>query len=86
MPSYTPHATHYHNYSIAENAKIFRNTWRKVGLLAGLAQTLLTLLSIRPIRKRFYEFFFLGHVILVLYVYHNPRSERSTHSLPASSS
>ncbi|KAI0818570.1 hypothetical protein BC629DRAFT_1435461 [Irpex lacteus] len=50
---------------IAERAKLFRNTWRIVGLAAGIVQAVLTILSIKPIRKRFYEFFFLGHIILV---------------------
>ncbi|KAI0695921.1 hypothetical protein BC835DRAFT_921881 [Cytidiella melzeri] len=50
---------------VALNPNILSKTWRSVGLLAGIAQTLLTFLSFKPIRKRFYEFFFLGHVILV---------------------
>ncbi|KAI0763877.1 hypothetical protein BC629DRAFT_1596825 [Irpex lacteus] len=50
---------------VAEHAKLFSHPWRTVGLAAGIVQVVLTLLSLKPIRKRFYEFFFLGHVILV---------------------
>ncbi|KAF7789296.1 hypothetical protein EIP86_000240 [Pleurotus ostreatoroseus] len=39
--------------------------WRVYGLVAGILQTIITFISIAPIRKRFYEFFFLTHVVLV---------------------
>ena len=37
-----------------------------MGLVAGVAFTLLTVLSLKPIRKRFYEFFWITHVIFVM--------------------
>lgn len=40
-----------------------------MGLVAGVSFTILTVLSIKPIRKRFYEFFWITHVIFVMYAF-----------------
>lgn len=42
--------------------------WKVLGLVAGIAYTLMVLLSFAPIRHRFYEFFFVTHFALALYV------------------
>ncbi|KAJ3540668.1 hypothetical protein NM688_g6196 [Phlebia brevispora] len=46
-------------------ASTVSQTWRTLGVVAGVIQTVMTIISIAPIRKRFYEFFFITHVILV---------------------
>ncbi|GJE89799.1 NADPH oxidase family protein [Phanerochaete sordida] len=51
---------------VADKTKIFSVTWRWMGLIAGVSFTILTALSIKPIRKRFYEFFWITHVIFVM--------------------
>ncbi|OCH90968.1 hypothetical protein OBBRIDRAFT_875289 [Obba rivulosa] len=40
--------------------------WKRVGLAAGIAQSLLTFISIKPLRALCYEFFVATHIILVL--------------------
>ncbi|THH32758.1 hypothetical protein EUX98_g1466 [Antrodiella citrinella] len=40
-------------------------SWIVAGMIACLAQTILVSLSWEPIRRRFYEFFFLAHMVLV---------------------
>lgn len=39
-----------------------------MGTVATIAQTCLTILGTKWIRQRFYEFFWITHCILVLYV------------------
>lgn len=39
-----------------------------MGTVATIAQTLITILGFKCIRQRFYEFFWITHVILVMYV------------------
>ncbi|GJE89770.1 NADPH oxidase family protein [Phanerochaete sordida] len=45
---------------------VFYDTWRWMGLISGISFAILTLLSIKPIRQRFYEFFWITHVIFVI--------------------
>ncbi|TCD71920.1 hypothetical protein EIP91_000052 [Steccherinum ochraceum] len=40
--------------------------WVTCGMVAGVAMTLLVLTSLGPIRRRFYEFFYVCHMILVI--------------------
>ncbi|CAL1700999.1 unnamed protein product [Somion occarium] len=44
----------------------FEEAWITCGLFAGITFSLLTLISFQPIRKRFYEFFYISHVFLVM--------------------
>lgn len=50
--------------------KLLNKTWKKMGLYAGVSFTLLAILSIKPIRQRYYEAFYVGHIALVLWVFH----------------
>ena len=43
---------------------MFNQRWKIVGMAAGMTYTLLTVLSLQPIRKRYYEFFVVTHIIL----------------------
>ena len=45
---------------------LFTEMWRWMGFVGGIPFTILTVLSVKPIRKRYYEFFWITHVILVL--------------------
>ncbi|GJE89774.1 NADPH oxidase family protein [Phanerochaete sordida] len=51
---------------VAGHAPIWTETWRFCGFIAGMSFSILTVLSIKPIRQRFYEFFWITHVIFVL--------------------
>ena len=50
-----------------------------MGLIAGVSFTILTALSVKPVRKRFYEFFWITHVIFVMYVSARVHTCASTH-------
>ena len=41
-------------------------TWVWMGTMSALAQTVLTITSVNWVRKKWYEFFFLTHIIGVL--------------------
>ncbi|EMD40873.1 hypothetical protein CERSUDRAFT_111454 [Gelatoporia subvermispora B] len=47
-------------------ASMLNEPWKRLGLAAGIAQTLLTFLSIKSLRQMCYEFFVASHIILVL--------------------
>ncbi|TBU64048.1 hypothetical protein BD310DRAFT_807240 [Dichomitus squalens] len=47
-------------------ALMLNETWKVLGLVGAVAQTLTTIFGIKAIRRRFYEFFFITHVILIL--------------------
>lgn len=40
--------------------------WRREGLVAGLVYTLMVILTVAPMRRRFYELFFIIHTTLAL--------------------
>ncbi|KAF8589885.1 hypothetical protein K439DRAFT_1651457 [Ramaria rubella] len=42
--------------------------WVRTGIAIGTAYTLLLIISVRPLRTRFYEFFFFSHFMLVLMI------------------
>ncbi|KAF8575567.1 hypothetical protein K439DRAFT_1398065 [Ramaria rubella] len=44
------------------------NLWVQIGIATATAYTLLVLISIRPLRSRFYEAFFYSHFMLVLLI------------------
>ncbi len=45
---------------------LFTENWMALGLVGCVAHTLLVFISIKPLRKRFYDAFYMGHVVLVL--------------------
>ncbi|KAI1789546.1 hypothetical protein LXA43DRAFT_974245 [Ganoderma leucocontextum] len=46
--------------------KILNETWKILGFVGAVALTVTTLIGIRAIRRRFSEFFYLSHVVLLL--------------------
>ena len=40
--------------------------WTILGLVAGLIYTIMVLISIAPIRQKWFEWFYISHVVLVL--------------------
>ncbi|THG97143.1 hypothetical protein EW026_g4808 [Hermanssonia centrifuga] len=56
---------HWWSRTYINSNSLTTTTWRSMGTVAGVIHTVMTLISIAPIRKRFYEFFFITHITLV---------------------
>ena len=62
---------------------MLNETWKVLGLVAAVAQTLTTIFGIKAFRRRFYEFFFITHVILILYVFRTVSNVLLSHATTA---
>ena len=55
-----------HLYTDIHRVDMWGVTWVWMGTMSAIAQSVVTITSVKWLRKKWYEFFFLCHVIFVL--------------------
>lgn len=51
---------------VSLSVRIWDKTWIWMGLVSAIAHAILAITSLKPIRRRFYEFFWIMHVFFVV--------------------